>query len=143
SVPAGLAAANANKSVTLSWSASTDNVGVAGYTVYRNGSQLATVNGSTLAYTDKSDAAMTAYSYSVDAFDAAGNHSAHSQPLSVTAPAQTDIVPPTVAGGRTAAASSPINVQASWAGALDDVAFCRYDVSRDGVACASCGDSTF
>src|SRR5439155_556663 len=61
-VPGGVAAsAPTPTQVNLTWNASTDNVGVTGYTVYRNGSQLATVNGSTLAYTDNSAAAMTTY----------------------------------------------------------------------------------
>src|SRR5439155_1597141 len=142
-VPGGVAAsAPTPTQVNLTWNASTDNVGVTGYTVYRNGSQLATVNGSTLAYTDNSAAAMTTYSYSVDAFDAAGNHSAQSQPLSVTTPAPTDTVPPTVPGGLTAAATSPINVQVSWTASTDDVAVSGYDVYRDGVAVVSVGAST-
>ena len=142
-VPGGVAAsAPTPTQVNLTWNASTDNVGVTGYTVYRNGSQLATVNGSTLAYTDNSAAAMTTYSYSVDAFDAAGNHSAQSQPLSVTTPAPTDTVPPTVPGGLTATATSPINVQVSWTASTDDVAVSGYDVYRDGVAVVSVGAST-
>src|SRR5207244_1118928 len=72
--------------VNLSWSASNDNVGVTGYTVYRGGAQVATVGGSTLSYSDTSVAAGTTYSYTVDAFDAAGNHSPQSTAASVTTP---------------------------------------------------------
>ena len=56
-------------------------------TVYRGGTQVAAVGGSTLTYSDTTVAASTTYSYTVDAFDAAGNHSAQSTAASVTTPA--------------------------------------------------------
>lgn len=65
------------RDIVISWAATTDNVGVAGYTVYRNGAAIATLNGSTLTYPDNSRPAGT-YSYTVDAFDSAGNRSAQS-----------------------------------------------------------------
>jgi chitodextrinase len=82
--PAGLAssAVGAN-SVTLSWTAATDNVGVTGYYVFRNGTQIASVASGT-SYTDATAAASTTYSYTVKAFDAAANVSAASTALSVT-----------------------------------------------------------
>jgi hypothetical protein len=73
--------------VNLAWQASTDNVSVTGYTIYRNGAVLTTVSGSTLTYSDATASPTTTYSYTVDAFDAAGNHSAQSAPASVTTPA--------------------------------------------------------
>jgi chitodextrinase len=85
SVPASLHATSvASTSVSLAWSPSTDNVGVTGYTVYRNGVSLGTV--STTSFTDNTVSPGTTYSYTVDAFDAAGNHSAQSQPVQVTTP---------------------------------------------------------
>ena len=54
SIPQGVTAvANSATSVTVSWAASTDNVGVTGYDVYRDGSKLATVGGSTTTFTDR------------------------------------------------------------------------------------------
>jgi chitodextrinase len=87
--PTGLAATSVTAtSVGLSWGASTDNVdGVAGYTVYRNGTPLGTTGSTATTYTDAAVAPSTSYSYTVDAFDAAGNHSAQSSPLAVTTPA--------------------------------------------------------
>ena len=70
----------------LSWVASTDNVAVTGYTIYRDGSSLGTVSGTTLGYSDMTASPNTTYQYSVDAFDGAGNHSATSAPVSVTTP---------------------------------------------------------
>ncbi|MFJ6213093.1 cellulase family glycosylhydrolase [Streptomyces sp. NPDC092296] len=69
-------------SVSLSWTASTDNVGVTGYQIFRNGTQVGT--STTTSYTDSGLTASTAYSYTVKARDAAGNVSAASAALSVT-----------------------------------------------------------
>jgi acid phosphatase type 7 len=72
--------------VNVSWSASSDNVGVTGYTVYRNNAVLATVSGSTLRFSDTTVAPSTSYSYQVAAFDAAGNRSSRSSSLSIKTP---------------------------------------------------------
>jgi parallel beta-helix repeat protein len=77
SVPASLTATAATSSVmTLAWSPSSDNTAVTGYQVYRNGSLVATTL--TPAYSDSGLAAGTQYSYTVKAYDAAGNVSAAS-----------------------------------------------------------------
>jgi len=88
SVPAGLTAtASKATQVDLSWQASTDNAGVAGYTIYRDGATLVTVSATTLTYSDVSVLPSSTYNYTVDAFDQAGNHSDQSSPVSVTTPA--------------------------------------------------------
>jgi hypothetical protein len=79
--------------VDLAWTASTDNVGVAGYVIYRGGSPIAAVRSGT-TYSDTAHAPpttyyytldpSTAYTYTVAAFDAAGNYSARSAPASAT-----------------------------------------------------------
>lgn len=79
SVPVGLSANANHKQVGLSWSASSDNVGVTGYRVYRDGVRIASTTDVT--YTDKAGADGTTYAYTVDAIDAAGNASAASAPL--------------------------------------------------------------
>lgn len=86
STPTNATATAGSGQVDVAWSATTDNVGVAGYTVYRDGAVLATVNGSVLSYADTTVLPETTYSYTVDAFDAAGNHSAPSAPATVTTP---------------------------------------------------------
>ena len=73
--------------VDITWSASADNVGVAGYQVIRNGSVLASLAGSVLSYADTSASANTTYTYNVKAFDAAGNYSIASNSAQVTTPA--------------------------------------------------------
>jgi hypothetical protein len=61
-------------SVGISWPASTDNVAVKGYDVYKNGSAMSTptLTSSTLSGLSCG----TSYTVGVDAYDAAGNHSA-------------------------------------------------------------------
>lgn len=83
SVPANLAVTGTtSSSASLSWSASTDNVGVAGYRVYRGGVQVGTTAGT--SFTDTGLSASTQYSYTVAAYDAAGNVSAQSSPATAT-----------------------------------------------------------
>jgi chitodextrinase len=69
---------------SLSWAASSDNIGVTGYRVFRNGAQLTSVSGT--GFTDTSVAAGTTYSYYVVAYDAAGNVSPGSNQVSVSVP---------------------------------------------------------
>jgi chitinase len=80
SVPTGLQATQQTAaSITLSWTASTDNVGgsgMAGYDVYRNGQIVGSPT--TPGYTDSPLSANTAYTYRVRARDRSGNASASS-----------------------------------------------------------------
>lgn len=81
--PKNLAASNvAQTSLTLNWTASTDNVGVTGYDVYSGTTNIGTVTGTTANVTGLT--ANTAYSFSVNAKDAAGNVSASSNVVNVT-----------------------------------------------------------
>ena len=79
--------------VALTWAASTDSTGVAGYEVYRGATRVATT--ATTGYTDTGLTAGTAYTYTVRAKDVAGNLSAVSSP--VTATTQPDISTPATA----------------------------------------------
>src|SRR5207249_9120293 len=92
SAPTGLgASALTPTSLTLSWSAATDNVGVTGYRVYRNGTLVASPTGTSVSITGLS--ASTTYSFTVAAVDAAGNASVLSAPLSATTPGTGGTVP--------------------------------------------------
>ena len=73
--------------VALQWTASSDNVGVSGYVVYRGGARLGEVTADALTYQDASDVKpATSYGYSVAAVDAAGNESPRSATVTVTTP---------------------------------------------------------
>ena len=62
--------------INLSWSASTDNAAMRGYSIYRNGVLIATVGRNTLDYSDTGLVPSSGYRYQVDSFDTSGNHSA-------------------------------------------------------------------
>jgi chitodextrinase len=129
----GLAATSTSmSSIGLSWSASTDNVGVAGYRVSRNGIQVATVSGT--AWSDSGLAAATRYTYAVVAFDAAGNLSTA---VSATGTTMADSQPPTAPGGLTATATSSTSVALGWSASTDNVGVAGYRVSRNGTLVAT------
>ncbi len=80
--PAGLTAVTTTAtSAALTWSAATDNVGVAGYDILRDGTAVA--SSTTPSYTDNGLTPDTSYSYAVRARDAAGNTSKNSAPTTV------------------------------------------------------------
>lgn len=81
--PTSLAStATTTTSISVSWNASTDNVGVTGYNVYSNGVLKTTVTGLTATITGLT--ASTSYNINVSAKDAAGNTSASSNTIAVT-----------------------------------------------------------
>ncbi|MFD2354894.1 carbohydrate-binding protein [Nonomuraea ferruginea] len=95
SVPGNLRSTGVtSSSVSLAWNAATDNVGVTGYDVYRGGSLVTTVGGT--SYTDTGRAANTGYTYTVRARDASratspatATPSPHAPPPAATTPART------------------------------------------------------
>ncbi|HEY0828936.1 MAG TPA: discoidin domain-containing protein, partial [Bacilli bacterium] len=81
--PTNLTATTASSSqINLSWTASTDNVGVTGYKIYRDGVEVGT--STTTSFSNTGLAAGTTYSYTVKAYDAANNLSASSNTASAT-----------------------------------------------------------
>ncbi|HEV8398076.1 MAG TPA: PKD domain-containing protein, partial [Vicinamibacterales bacterium] len=94
--------------VAVSWSASTDDVGVTGYRVYRDATLVASPTGTSASVTGLSGGAL--YAFSVAALDAAGNASTQSAPVLVTTPVP---VPPTIsfsAVPATIAAGQPVTL---------------------------------
>ena len=89
SAPGTPQAAVSGTSVTLTWSAATDNVGVRAYEVFRGTDQVGTVSGTTTVppnttFTDSALSPRTSYTYSVVARDAAGNRSPSSGTVTAT-----------------------------------------------------------
>jgi hypothetical protein len=89
SQPTGLTAtAPSPNQVALSWTASTDDVGVTGDNIYRDGAPLATTTGSTATtYTDGTASPATTYTYAVSAVDTAGQESPSRATVTITTPA--------------------------------------------------------
>ncbi|MBI3774382.1 MAG: fibronectin type III domain-containing protein [Gammaproteobacteria bacterium] len=80
--------------INLAWVAATDNVGVTKYTVYRNGTPIATTT--VTSYADTSVTPSSQYSYAVSAADAMGNESPQSDPPVLATTPSADPTPPTV-----------------------------------------------
>ncbi len=127
SAPANLAAEGVTATkVPLTWSASSDDQGVAGYRVFRGGTQVGEVAGT--SFTDTTVAASTTYTYTVRAFDGAGNVSEPSNQVTVTTPAAADTTPPTVsmtapAPGATVTGTANLTATASDASGIAGVQF--------------------
>jgi ABC-type glycerol-3-phosphate transport system permease component len=147
SSPKDLAAVAASDTeVDLSWSASTDDTGVAGYNVFRDADLIASV-GST-SWSDLGLAAGSSHSYTVDAFDAALNESVQAPAVKVTlkaasgtAPAK-DTVAPSAPSNVAASASAWNAVKLTWAVSTDNVAVTMYSILRDGNIVAKVSGST-
>jgi hypothetical protein len=75
--------------INISWTASTDNVGVTGYKVFRNGGYVG--SSATTSYSDGGLAPNTGYTYTVSAYDAQSNESAQSTGAGATTPGFSDI----------------------------------------------------
>ena len=133
SVPAGLSGtATSMTTIDLTWAASTDNVGVAGYRVFRNGTQVGTTSATT--YSDTGLTKSTAYSYTVLAYDAAGNPSAQTAPVSVTT--LNDTTAPSVPTGLSGTAVSMTAIDLTWTASTDNIAVTGYKVFRNGTQIA-------
>ncbi|MCB0447046.1 MAG: fibronectin type III domain-containing protein, partial [Gelidibacter sp.] len=92
--PTNLTASGTTTTTTnLSWTASTDNVGVTGYDVYQGATVIATVTGTTRQVTGLTPS--TTYAFSVRAKDAAGNVSSASNTVNVTTLTPPDTTAPT------------------------------------------------
>ncbi len=87
--PGSLAGTPSGTSVTLAWTASTDNIGVRAYDVYRDDTKIGSMTGAAAAapetsYLDSGLAASTTYRYRVVARDAQANVSPSSATVSAT-----------------------------------------------------------
>lgn len=117
-------------SVSLSWEAATDNVGVMGYLVYRDNQLIQTVTGADLAYTDNGLTEDTTYTYEVRAVDQAGNVSVASNAVT----ARTKLAsssPPAVPLNLKVTSVTTDSVSLSWESATDSIDVIGYIIYRD------------
>lgn len=139
SVPTGLAATLASATqVNLSWNASTDNVGVTGYNVFRNGTKVAT--STSTSYQDASLAAGTTYTYAVSAYDAAGNTSAQSSSVSVTTPAAPKVTISSPANGTVLKGNTNLNIAASASDGSSSIA--SINITAGGTTLKTCTNTS-
>jgi hypothetical protein len=148
SVPTGLTISGATTTnsyytqvpLTISWNASTDNVGVVGYYVARNGVSI-TPTGSTLSGTSITDTVTPGtYTYSVEAYDAAQNVSA---PTSATITISIDSIPPSTPTGVAVQQVSGDAVNVSWGSSTDATSVAGYQIFRNGIQVASATGSPY
>jgi chitodextrinase len=138
--PTGLVATAVSPTqINLSWTASTDNVGVTGYKVERcqsagcsNFAQIATTT--TTTFSDTGLTGSTSYSYRVRATDAAGNLSTYSTSSTSATPAPTLTAPASL----TATAFSSTQINLSWSASTETGGtISNYLVERcQGIGCS-------
>ncbi|EPY11018.1 fibronectin type III domain-containing protein [Paenibacillus alvei] len=142
SVPTNvIVTAKTSTSVSLSWTASTDNVGVTGYTVSYGTQSVSVSNPNAVISGLTPD---TDYTFTITAKDAKGNQSAASAPLTVkTAPAGSggDTTPPTAPGNLQVTGKSATSVILSWSASTDNVGVTGYTVSY-GTNAVNVSDTT-
>jgi chitodextrinase len=143
--PASLAAtAVSGSQINLSWTASTDNVGVTKYLIEQcqGGGcttfvQIATATGTT--YSNTGLAASTSYSYRVRATDAAGNLSGYSNTATAITTSGADTLSPTAPASLAATAVSGSQINLSWTASTDNVGVTQYLIEQ----CQGGGCTTF
>ena len=142
-VPDGLAVLPASPtSVVLVWTASSDNVGVAGYNVYRDGSKIAT--SPYPVYTDTGRTSGTSYCYMVEAFDGKGNVStSKSSESCATPPATADSIAPSTPTGLSATTVSASQIDLSWSASTDNVGVLGYAIYRGATLVATVNGTSF
>jgi chitodextrinase len=128
-VPGSLQVSAATTSaITITWSPSSDNVGVSGYRIFRNAVEVGTAPGTT--FTDTGLAPGTTYTYRVSARDAAGNESALSASLSAQTSDTADTQPPSVPTGLQVGAITSSSLQLTWTPSSDNRGVAGYHIFR-------------
>jgi chitodextrinase len=140
-----VATAASSSRIDLTWTASTDNVGVTGYRlegcqggVCTNFTQIAATTGTGTAYSDTGLTAATTYRYQVRATDAAGNLSGYSTIASATTLAAADTQAPTAPTNLAATAATGSQINLTWTASTDDVGVTGYRIERcQGAGCTN------
>ena len=134
-VPTGVVATSRTAtSIALQWSASSDNVGVTGYGLYRGGTRIGTSSGTTGIFSSLQ--CNTNYTLGVDAYDAADNHS-NQAVVMVSTTACPDTAPPSMPTGFAASSITQTSLNLGWNASSDNVGVTGYDVYRDGTKMAT------
>ncbi len=139
--PTNLTSSNITEnSIDLSWTASTDNIGVTGYDVYQNGTYLANTANTNYSVTGLS--ASTSYSFYIIAKDAAGNESNASSSISVTTGAP-DTEAPTAPTNLASSNITDSSVDLNWTASTDNVGVTGYDIYQNGTYLANTTNTNY
>jgi chitodextrinase len=142
SAPTGLAkTGSTTTTITVAWDASSDNVAVTGYGLYRDGASAGST--SSLTATFSSLSCGTSYTLAVDATDAAGNRSAKTTLTASTSACPPDTSPPSPVSGLNLTGSTQTTLSVSWLASSDDVAVAGYSMYRNGTKVASTTSLSF
>jgi chitodextrinase len=125
--------------ISLSWNAATDNIGVTGYNIYRNGVLITSTTGT--SYVDSGLNVSTAYIYQVQAYDASANDSTLSAPLNVSTIA--DLVAPSAPSNLTSTNQTITTISLQWDSSTDDVQVASYNIYRNGILIANVSGTTY
>ncbi|WP_327314984.1 PQQ-dependent sugar dehydrogenase [Streptomyces sp. NBC_01235] len=117
--------------LTLSWGASTDDVGVAAYDLYEHGNKLGEAAGDATSKALTGLSPNTAYNLTVIARDAAGNTSQASPVVDCTTRPSSDTTPPGRPGTLTSSNVTATGADLSWGASTDDKAVVGYDVRSE------------
>ncbi len=132
---------SSSSSVSLSWDAATDNVGVAGYGLYVGGSARGSAAATTA--TISSLACGTSYQIGVDAYDAAGNRSAQTAAIATTAACAPDTQAPSAPSNLAITSSTGSSLTLSWSASTDNVAVSGYNLYRDAVTAGTASSPSY
>jgi chitodextrinase len=127
--------------VQLAWTAATDNVGVVGYRVYRDGALVGTTTG--LTYVDPDLEPQTAYFYEVRAVDAAGNIGSPASATVTTTARTPGYVGPSVPEALAASVQTGRRVRLSWKASASNAGVVAYDVLRNGAMVGTTARTSF
>ena len=142
SAPSNLAYTEpATGQIKLTWSASTDAVGVTGYDIYANNALLTSVPGTALTYTDSQPLTATV-TYFVRAHDAAGNQSGNSNSVTRTGQTGGDPQPPTAPSNLAFTQPASGQIKLTWGASTDNQGVTGYDVYRNSSLVTTVGGTT-
>ncbi len=139
-IPANLSSLNINQSgCTLSWMASTDNVAVASYEVFKDGISLGTTTSTTLIVSGL--ASTSTYVFTVKAKDSSGNVSEASAPKNVTTTAP-DLTAPSKPAALISSSITFSGFTLSWTASTDNVGVASYEIFRGTTSCGTTSSTT-
>ena len=128
-MPEPLTGTPTTTTVSLGWGAASDDTGVTGYRITRNGNTVATVGGAAEGWTDMDRRPLTTYDYTVAALDGAGNAS---DPAALTVTTKADTSAPGRPRRVHVTHRHGKRITLAWAAAGDNVGVVRYRVYRVG-----------
>lgn len=130
--PTSLSNSNVTQTTAdLSWGASSDNVGVTGYSVYQGSTNIGSVSGTSAGITGLT--AGTSYTFSVTAVDAAGNESSASNTTTFTTQSASDTQAPTTPSSLSASNITSSSFDIAWNASTDNVGVTGYNVYLGGT----------